>query len=257
MVQGVLLFGLQKFVRERFGESLWQTIQHEAGIAGRVYLPSHSYPGEDLVALAAGLSRHSGMSTQLVLESFGDALAEDLIRLYAAEIDPRWKLFDVLAKSDELIERISARAGEALARSPIAGRWSPNGEVILTYRSALPLCAMLKGVVRGVGAMLEQPVTMDEQRCMAMGASSCEFTVRLEREQKAPLGRRLTSPPIGDAAVKAAMLGERSTERPSAPPSIPPSGVRAAEPGTIPPASGVTTTKSTPLDDGAALGRRR
>jgi hypothetical protein len=120
---------------------------------------------------------------------------------------------------------------------------------------------LLKGVVRGLGATLDQPVTMDEQRCMATGASSCEFTVKAEREQKAPLRRRLTPPPISAAAVKAAMFGERSTDRPSAPPSIPPSippsGVHAKEPATIPPASGVTPKSMPMLDDAQSELRSR
>jgi hypothetical protein len=256
VVHGVILIGLRKFVRERLGDELWHTVQLDAGIGDRVYLPTQSYPGEDLTAIVASVSRLSGMSTALVLESFGDIIAGDLLRMYSSLVDPGWKLFDVLVQSDELLARVARKQGDMLERSPITGRWGREGEVILTYQAALPLCAMIKGIVRGIGAHLEQPLVMDELKCMSTGATTCEFSVRLERslsERPNSSRRKLTPLPINEAAMKA-LLGDRG-DRPSAPPSIPPSmppssqgerlessGWRAPGTGTtIPPASGVTT----------------
>jgi len=271
-VQGVILLGLQKFVRERFGESLWSTILLDAGLGGRVYLPVQTYPGAEIVALTASLSRHSGMSTQLVLESFGDALAQSLVEQYATEVDPRWKFFDLLVQGDELIERIQRKNGASMPHSPITGRWGREGEVVLSYQSPLPLCALVKGVVHGLGATLEQPVIVEELRCMAQGAVSCEFSVRPARERQSSLRRRLTPPPLSALAIKAAMLGvgDRS-DRPSQPPSLPPpsmppssKGEQSAvsssrpthrpDPATIPPASGVTTRPSPSNPPGSAPG---
>lgn len=262
-MQGVIFLNLQKFVRERFGESLWTTIQQDAGAKGHVYLPSQTYPADELVALTTSLSRHSGMSTNTVLESFGDTLAEALLAQYGCEIDPRFRLLDVLAHADEIIERIEQKAGNRLLRSPIAGHFGREGEVLVSYQSPLPLCALIKGVIRGLGATLDQPMLIEEKRCMALGATSCELAVRPARERPATARRRLTPPPLNASAIKAAMLAGERGDRPSQPPSLPPpslppsskgdgvarSGVRSintSTSSTIPPASGVTSSPSTP-----------
>ena len=283
MVLGVILLGFQNYVRDRLGEDLWRTVQTEAGVAGRVYLPSQTYPGEELHALVSSLSRLTGMSMPLVLESFGDKLAAELLRVYGGLLDPRWKVLDVFVHSEELVERMAQRSGDLAPASPLTGRWGRDGEVVLSYQSHLKNCALIKGIVRGIGATLEQPVFLEEVRCMLAGATACELAVRLERNQLTEraqgLARRLTPPAMSRSALKAALFSDRS-DTPSVPPPAPSSRQEATSGWrtsltTVPPPSGLmpsrtsspssapsapTSTPSTPPsseDDTSELSRRR
>ncbi|WP_153819363.1 heme NO-binding domain-containing protein [Polyangium spumosum] len=246
---GVILLGFQNYVRDRLGEELWRTVQTEAGVAGRVYLPSQSYPGEELQALVSSLSRLTGMTMPLVLESFGDKLAAELLRVYGGLLDPRWRVLDVLIHSEELVERMAQRNGDITPQSPLTGRWGKDGEVILSYQSHLKHCALIKGIVRGMGANLEQPVLIEEIRCMLTGATACELAVRLERTQQAQgNARRLTPPAMSYSAVKAALFTDRS-DRSSVLPGPPSSKQEASSSWrtnltTIPPPSGVVPARS-------------
>ncbi|MDC3983767.1 heme NO-binding domain-containing protein [Polyangium jinanense] len=254
---GVILLGFQNYVRERLGEELWRTIRNEAGVAERVYLPSQTYPGEELHALATSMSRLTGMSPALVLESFGDKLASELLRVYGNLVDPRWRVLDVLVHSEELIERMAQRSGDLAPHSPVTARWGRDGEVVLVYQSHLKGCALIKGVVRGLGANLEQPVLVDENRCMLAGAPTCEMAVKLERttqltERAQGLARRLTPPAMGRSALKNALFGDRGDMSSVPPPPASSSkqellSAWRTETKTNPPASGVTPARISTL----------
>jgi predicted hydrocarbon binding protein len=254
-VQGVILVELRKFVRERLGDGIWRTVQEEAGVTDRVYLPVHAYPDEELTALVASVSRVTGMSTALVLESFGDYIVGDLLKTYSGLLDPSWKVLDLITHCDEIFERVRRRHGGDTSPVPVKARAGLGGEVVLVYSSPLRLCALLKGIVRGLGSHLEQPVVLDELCCASSGAGACEIAVRLERapresERGARALRRRLTPAVPIEAVRSAMLGQRSEPPPSS--RAEPSGWRAranAGENTTPPASGVVSVRpSEPVD---------
>ncbi len=247
-MQGVILVGLRKFVRERLGDGVWRTVQEEAGVTDRVYLPVHAYPDEELAALVTSISRLTGMSTALVLESFGDYIVGDLLKTYSSVLDPSWKMLDLVAHCDEIFERASRRHGGDASAVPVKARPGPSGEVVLVYSSPLKLCALVKGIVRGLGSHLEQPVLLDEICCTANGASTCEIAVRLERaprEGERGARRRMT-PAVPLEAVRSAMLGQRS-EPPPPSSRAEPSGWRpralGGETSQMPPSSGVISVR--------------
>jgi hypothetical protein len=218
-VQGVILVGLRKFVRERLGDGTWRTVQEEAGVTDRVYLPVHGYPDEELAALVASISRVTGMSAALVLEGLGDYIVGDLLKMYSSVLDPSWKMLDILTHCDEVFTRASRRYGGKSNLVPVSSRMGPGGEVVLMYSSPLGLCSLVKGIVRGLGSHLEQPVLLDEICCALTGASACEIVVRLERapmdmELRARGQRHRTTPALPVAAVRGAMLRQRSEPPP-------------------------------------------
>jgi hypothetical protein len=209
-VQGVILIGMQRFVRERFGDEFWRTIEGEVNISGRVYLPSQSYPISEVDAVVASLSRHSGMTVPMVLESVGDYVAPDMLGAFANAIEPQWTLLDVLLHSERIVERGALKYGIKLANPPVHARTGSNGEIVLAYRSTWRICPFIKGLVRGLGAVMDQPVIIDEIRCMTTGSSSCELAVKPERTRPAR-GRMASNPSVGP----------KSVDRPSSlPPSI-------------------------------------
>jgi predicted hydrocarbon binding protein len=215
-VQGVILIGIQRFVRERFGADFWRVVESEVNIAGRLYLPSQSYPMSEVDAVISSVSRHSGMTVPLVLESIGDYVAPDMFAAYASLIDPQWNMLDILLHSESIIERGALKHGIKLAHSPVHARAGANGEMILAYQSPWRICQLVKGIVRGLGAHLKQPVAIDEIRCAAMGSSNCEWAVRVERIR--PARSRMASVPGGVGIVKS-----NSFDRADRPSSLPPS----------------------------------
>jgi predicted hydrocarbon binding protein len=215
-VQGVILLGVQRFVRERFGAEFWRNVESEVNIAGRLYLPAQAYPMAEVDAVIASVSRHSGMSVPSVLENVGDYIAPDMFGAYASLIEPQWNMLDILMHSEVIVERAALKHGVKLAHSPVQARSGSNGEIILAYQSPWRICQLVKGIVRGLGAHLAQPVTIDEIRCSAMGSPTCEWSVRVERIRPAARNR-MASYPGAMGLIKPGSL----VDRPSTPPARP------------------------------------
>lgn len=215
-MQGVILIGVQRFVRERFGADFWRMVEADVNTTGRVYLPSQAYPMSEVDAVIGSVSRHSGMTVPLVLESIGDYVAPDMLGAYASLIDPHWELPDVLLRADAIVERAALKHGVKLANTPLQGRAGSSGEMILAYRSPWRICALIKGIVRGLGAHMNQPVVIDEIRCMSSGSPSCEMAVRVERAR--PMRQRMASVPTGISSLKS-NPGERVDRASSLPPA--------------------------------------
>lgn len=212
-MQGVILIGAQRFVRERFGSDFWRMVETEANIAERLYLPSQFYPMAEVDSVIGSVSRHSGMSIPMVLESIGDYIAPDMLGAYASLIDPQWNLLEVLLHSEVIVERGALKHGIKLTSTPIEGRPGTNGEIFLKYHSPWRICQLIKGLVRGLGAHMDQPVLIDEIRCMAANSPVCEFAVKVERIR--PSRQRMASVPMG--------LGDSKSAPSARPSSLPPS----------------------------------
>jgi hypothetical protein len=100
-----------------------------------------------------------------------------------------------------------------LTSTPIEGRPGTNGEIFLKYHSPWRICQLIKGLVRGLGAHMDQPVLIDEIRCMAANSPVCEFAVKVERIRQSR--QRMASVPMG--------LGDSKSAPSARPSSLPPS----------------------------------
>jgi predicted hydrocarbon binding protein len=54
--------------------------------------------------------------------------------------------------------------------------------VVVTYTSARQLCALGRGIIRGLAREYKERVTIDEPVCMLRGADTCEIHVRVANE---------------------------------------------------------------------------
>jgi hypothetical protein len=169
----------------------------------------------ELEAVVASVSRHSGMSIPLVLESVGDYVAPDMMGAYSNMIDPTWGLLEILLRSEAIVERAALKHGIKIEHTPILGRAGSNGEIIVTYQGTWRLCPLIKGLIRGTGALMDQPVLIDETRCMSTGSPICEVSVKLERAR--PLRQRMASVPAGIGTFRGNI--ERASSLPPAPSS--------------------------------------
>src|SRR5437867_2902721 len=73
---------LERFGRERLGDDAWEQAALEAGVPGKVYLPTARYEDDELVALVVGVAKTAGTGPQHVLEDFGAAVVPTLLESY-------------------------------------------------------------------------------------------------------------------------------------------------------------------------------
>ena len=91
-----------------------------------------------------------------------------------------WKTLDVLEHTEGTIHRVVRLRHEGAAPPRLkAERTEPN-EVVLTYDSPRKLCAVARGIGRGVAKKMQELITIREPRCMHRGDPACVIIFRKE-----------------------------------------------------------------------------
>jgi predicted hydrocarbon binding protein len=95
-------------------------------------------------------------------------------------VRPEWRTLEVIEHTEETIHRVVRMRTEG-AKPPRlrAERTRPN-EVVLTYDSPRKLCAVARGIVKGVAKQFKEMVTIDVRKCMHKGDPACVIVFRKE-----------------------------------------------------------------------------
>lgn len=182
---GAIFVELKRYVEERVGPDAWPALEVEAGLPGKVYLATDTYPDDDAYALVGAASRATRRAASAILQDFGEFLAPQFMRTYGGLADPAWTTLAFLEHLEETIHRV-VRHREAGASPPDirCARTSPS-EVTITYTSARKMCPLAKGLVHGVARHYGERVTLLEPTCLLKGAAQCLIVVRLVPPEQA------------------------------------------------------------------------
>jgi predicted hydrocarbon binding protein len=178
-MHGLIHIELERFARDRAGDSAWEKAVTEAGLDGRTYVTSERYDDTEALALVVALAKVTGTGPQALLEWFGEALVPSLVSTFASLIEPEWKTLDVIEHTEALIHT-ALRENDPAARPPMLRvlRRSEN-EVLVIYASERRMCGVAKGISRGLAVHYGEEVEIDEESCMLTGAGACAIAVRL------------------------------------------------------------------------------
>jgi len=178
-MHGIIFAELQKYVTARLGEEAWKALLTEAAVPTSAYLANREYPDAEMVTLVATASRMTGRPQQALLEDFGEFIAPDLMRMFHVLIERPWRTLDVIEHTEGVIHA-AVRIKNPGARPPeLKCRRASADEVVITYTSARRLCAVAKGIARGVAAHYGDQIVIREERCMLEGHPSCEIAIRV------------------------------------------------------------------------------
>jgi predicted hydrocarbon binding protein len=146
------------------------------------YLPSGVYPDDDAVTLLQSIADTSGEPLPDVVERFGEFLAPHLLKVAGTSVDPAWKLLDLVEQTEEIIHTL-VRMKNPGAKPPVLEtvRVDPC-ELHLVYTSPRRMCRLARGLIRGMGRHLGEPVEIEETSCMLRGDPFCTFVLRTDRD---------------------------------------------------------------------------
>lgn len=176
-MHGILLAELEKYVDARYGDSSWMALLDEAGLDTADYRADQQYPDSDLVAIMRAVPAITPVPLSVLAEDFGAFMTAELLRRYGNYLLPAWRTLDVL----ENVGPIYRAVGDKLfgnAAPLLQGTRTTASEVTLTYASHRRLCALAKGLSRGLAEHFGEQVEVGERACMNRGAEACEITVR-------------------------------------------------------------------------------
>ena len=177
-MHGVIFSELRKYVDDRLGASAWDKLLVEAGFAGRIFLPVKTYSDADAVALVSTVVRVTGRSADALLEDFGAFIAPDLLKMYGHLLDPSWKTLDVIENTEETIHKVVRARNPGAAPPELQCTRPSKEEVLVTYSSPRRMCAIAKGIAKGLAAHYSESVRVSEGACMLKGDPECRISVR-------------------------------------------------------------------------------
>jgi hypothetical protein len=170
---------LQKYVETSFGAETWKTLLVRTGLEGAIFTPLSTYPDAQLSALVAEAEALSGLSATTLLEGFGEFLVPTYLSLYGSLLKPEWRTLEILENTEETVHRV-VRLRNAGAEPPrLRVRRTAKDEVELTYDSARKLCAVARGIARGVAKQFGEPLQMVDRSCMHRGDAACVIVFRV------------------------------------------------------------------------------
>ncbi len=178
-MHGTIFVELQKYVETKLGVEAWPALKREAGIdRPQGYEALEVYPDEEVGALVGTASRITGAPAAVLLEDFGDFIAPDLLDMYWGVIAPEWRTLDVIENTERTIHDV-VRLNHKGASPPYlqASRTAPD-EVTVVYTSPRRLCAVAKGISRGIARHYNEQITIDDVTCMHRGDENCTLLVR-------------------------------------------------------------------------------
>ncbi|HEX4953304.1 MAG TPA: heme NO-binding domain-containing protein [Thermoanaerobaculia bacterium] len=178
-MHGFIISEIKKYVETKLGRDAWPALLEQAGLGKKEYENFLMYPDEEVVTMVVTASQITGLEVAVILEDFGLFIGGDLIRIYKPLLNPSWRTLDFLANVEDTIHHV-VRTRNKQAKPPalVCSRTGPN-EVTVVYRSARRMCALAKGIVRGVAGHYGETVEIREATCMTQGDPTCQIKVRV------------------------------------------------------------------------------
>ncbi len=177
-MHGIIFTELKKYVDARLGGQAWGTLLQKANMPGRIFMPVKEYPDADAVTLVTTASAITGKPAAAILEDFGEFIAPDLVALYGSLLRKEWRTLDVIEHTEETIHRVVRHRNPGARPPELKTRRPSEDEVVLVYASPRKMCAVAKGIARGLARHFKETVTIGEKTCMLTGARQCEISVR-------------------------------------------------------------------------------
>ncbi len=178
-MHGIIFVELKKFADSRLGNEGWNEVLKDSGIGQKMYIPIQEYPDDEAVSILSAISTRIGRPLPYVLEEFGEFIVPGLIRMYKALIKPEWGALDLVEHTEQTIHSV-VRIKNPGAKPPELKCSRPSqDEVVISYTSPRKMCAIAKGIMKGVAKHYNEQVLITEKTCMLSGSSSCSISMRL------------------------------------------------------------------------------
>lgn len=175
---GIYLCKMGEYVTSRYGAEVWEKAKADSGVAYKVYLPGEPYPDEELNSLTSSVCKETHISSEQLWEDIGLSAGSSVIAAYQSLIDPEWKTMEILEYLQPIIDMIRKVKGNFPHPWFETTRVSEN-TLIMSYSSPRKLCALAKGMTKGIAQHYGEKIAISEESCMHQGAPACRIVVTL------------------------------------------------------------------------------
>ena len=93
-------------------------------------------------------------------------------------LDAGWRTLDVIEHTEETIHKVVRTRNPGAAPPELQCARPSKDDVVITYASPRRMCAIAKGIARGLAAHYGEAVRVSESACMRKGDPQCRISVR-------------------------------------------------------------------------------
>ena len=172
-MHGLILTEWQRYVQTNVGPQAWAAACRRAQVTTTSYVASGEYPENDLAALVLAGAELLNVPIQSLLEDFGVFLVPGLMEVCQPHLPREWRCLELLEHPDRsrmLAERLT---GRSLVPPVVRTERLSDREVRLVYGSERRMCALTRGIIRGMFSHYGEVGTVRETACMHKGAPQC------------------------------------------------------------------------------------
>jgi hypothetical protein len=180
-MHGIIHLELEKFVVATFGRDAWEKLLEKTQLTARLYTPVQTYPDDDIVRIVNAAVEMTGKPATEILEAFGVHVVPTYLHVYGALLDSSWKTLDVIEHTEETIHRVVRMRQPGAAPPRLQVERTSEREVVITYDSPRRLCAVARGITRGIAKHFGERVTISDRACMLKGDPKCVIAVTRAR----------------------------------------------------------------------------
>ena len=177
-MHGIIHLELKKFVEKKYGSKAWSTLIEQAGLSAEIFTPLRSYPDYQLFALLDFAVELTGLTRDTLLERFGEFVVPTYLDVYGSLLDADWRTLDVIEHTEETIHRVVRARQPGAAPPRLKVTREGDFEVLVTYDSERKLCAVARGISRGLARHFGEEVVISDLKCMHRGDVACVISVR-------------------------------------------------------------------------------
>ncbi len=177
-MKGIINRGIQEMVEASYGTEIWENIKCLAGCEEPFFAVSLDYPDGMTFALVKAVSDVSGMPVETVLAEYGKYVVQHTLKKHyptyftLAGASPREFLLNMDRIHSEATRGVSGAIPPRFTYEEL-----PDGRLLMRYNSQRGLCAVLRGLILGVGLLFGQELRVRETTCMHNGDPQCTMEV--------------------------------------------------------------------------------
>lgn len=180
-MQGSIYTAFSDMIIEKMGMVQWNELIEETEPASKgIYTSAERYQDSELINMVIALSVKTGISSETLIEQFGQYLFKKLYTTCPVEVSSINNLKSFLLAIDELIH-VEVKRIHPKAYLPTFEYDQPDEQtLIMYYHSKRKLCHASVGLIYGAADQFNETIEIDHPECMHHGAARCKLIVHFK-----------------------------------------------------------------------------
>ena len=179
-MKGILFNLAEEVVSTAFGAGVWDDLLDAAGVEG-AYTTLGNYADAEFTALVGAAVAVMELPEGEVVRFIARGAIPLLAQRFPEFFDPHTATETFVLTLNEIIHPEVRKLYPGADVPEFDFDHSPEGELLVTYRSARKLCALADGFIQGAAGHYGESVTVDHDRCMHRGDPACEMRCSFTR----------------------------------------------------------------------------